>query len=340
MMAQQWRNLAVIITLGLATLLGSELEERSPRLPPVPATVSFTVAGPGQGLARELATRTDRLDSLRLVGRYAADLGQRLTLTRTSVTFDAGSSFTLTVIPSDASELLDGAAEIDITEALDVGLARDPTDGQFTSQFDGTTTVVTASASGVDIEIGDAATATSLSWRDFSALAADDGAALDERMASAAYNMLRVVLRALRLAEDAIDDVEDNKGMLESMNLNTQLELPCDNGSDDGNGESGLIWRRDATGDGQGTIGRGDDFEARYDNCLRAARSRFLDGEIDIRDYLPQTGSAPRSLGADIEFGSLFVAENPVDFATTPSASTPRYDGQIDISYVEAADSE
>lgn len=333
-------RVAIVVALGIATLLGSELEERTPSPPPVAATVSFTIDGPSPGFARELATRTDRLDGLRLIGTYASTLGDRLTLTRTTVTFDPGSGFTLTVIPSDADELLDGAADIDITEALDIGLTRDPTGGQLTSQYDGTTTVVTATTSGVDVEIGDAVTATSYSWADFVALADDDSAALDERMASAAFSMLRVVLRALRLAEDVIDDVEDNRDMLEAMNLNTQLEVPCDNGTEDGTGESGLIWRRDATGDGQGTIGRGDDFEARYDNCLRAARSRFLDDEIDIRNYLPASGTAPRSFGADIEFGSLFVAEDPVDFSTTPSATAPRYDGPIDILYVEAADPE
>lgn len=324
-----------MVALGIATLLGSQLEEREPSAPPIPVTVDFSLTGPASGLSRETDTRTATLAALDIRGDYPSQRSNRLSLTRTRVTFDAGSSFDLEILPQTTSERLQGTAAIELSQRLDLGVARDPTTGQFTSLFEGTTTLVNATASGAEVLVGDAAAPDTFTWQAFSAVADDNDAVADLRMASSAFNMMRVVLRAVRIAEDLIDDIENNRTTLEGMGVGSPLTLGCDNGTDDGTGESRLFWRRDAVGSGQGSIGIGDDFEARYENCRRANRDRFLEGVLLASGYVPQTGTGLRSLGMDLDFRSLFDAETMIDIDTTASGTAPRYDGQISLSFTE-----
>lgn len=331
-------SLALVVTAGILTLLGSELEEREPSAPPVPVTVAFALTGPAVGLARELETRTATLGNLQLRGDYASQQGNRLSLNRTRVSLDPGSSFGIAVRAKSSSELLEGTAAIEIVDLFDIGVTRAPTTGQFTSDFDGTTTIVTATAAGAEVLVGDATAPAVFSWERFAGLADDAGAGLDVRMASAAFTMMRAVLRAVLLAEDLIDDIENNRTELEGIGVGTPLTLDCTNTTEDGDGESRLFWRRDAVGTGQGSVGIGDDFEARYENCRRARSRRFLEGEIFADDYVPQTGSGLRSFGIDLDLRSLFDAEAMIDLDTTPSTSAPRYTGELSLSYTEIPD--
>lgn len=329
-------TLAVIVAAGLVTLFGSSLEERTPRPPPVPVTVDYALSGPSAGLSRETGTLTARLDNLDMGGSYASEQGQVMTLDRTALEFASGSSFSVTVIPKD-DELLEGTAAIEITAPIDIGLSTNPVDGQFTSLFDGTSTVVTVVGGGVDVITGSAVSPQRYNWSEFRAFGGDDSAPPDTRMAATALNMLRVVLRAALLAEDLLDDVETHRVTLEGMNVGSSLEIDCDNTATDGASEARLIWTSDAVGAGQGSIGSGDDFEARYRNCLRSNRGRFLEGDIIADNYSPAVGDGLRSFGINADLRNLFVAESTVNVDTTPSDTAPRYDGQLTLRYQENA---
>ncbi|MBT8136641.1 MAG: hypothetical protein KJO54_06480, partial [Gammaproteobacteria bacterium] len=261
--------------------------------------------------------------------------GATLTLDRSFVELNNTSRFTLNVTAKTTDELLEGTADFNVTAPLDVGLDRNPTAGQFSTLFDGTTTLVSVTANGVETIVGDSMTTDSYSWSDFAALEDDNDAALDLRMASAAYNMIEVVLRTSLLLEDIITDVEDNKTVLEGMNLNQSLALTCDNTAADGNGESVLFWTTDASGSGAGSIGDGDAFEARYENCRDSSRSHFLEGSVLLENYDPagDTGFSIFSIDGDLR--ALFLADAEIDLGTTPADASPRYNGTLFLFYVE-----
>lgn len=327
--------LALVWLAGLITIVASSLTDEDPADPPVPVTVDFTIASLETPLSREVETRRVEIDDMLMGGRYDSTQGATLTLDRSSIELNNTSRFTVTVVAKTTDELLQGTADFDVTAPLDVGLDRNPTAGQFSTLFDGTTTLVSVTGSGVDTIIGDSMTTESYSWSDFSALEDDNDAALDLRMASAAYNMIEVVLRATLLLEDIITDVEDNKTVLEGMNLNQSLALACDNAAADGDGESVLFWTTDASGTGAGSIGDGDAFEARYENCRDTGRSHFLEGSVLLENYDPAGDTGFSIFNIDGDLRALFLADAQIDLSTTPADASPRYNGTLFLFYVE-----
>jgi hypothetical protein len=119
------------------------------------------------------------------------------------------------------------------------------------------------------------------------------------------------------------------------MGLDEPLELTCDNGALDDEGERVLLWRVDAAGSGEGDIGAGDSMEARYENCLNADVSRYSEGTIVIDDYQPARGDPPRTLGGDFDFGTLTISESQITITTVPDPASPRVDGGLDLLYEE-----
>lgn len=328
--------LALLWIAGIATIIGSSLEEeRPPPPPPVPVTVQFDLGTPS-GLERKLETRTDDISGVDFFGSYSANQDETLTLDRNTLALDVSSSFTLDIDPDTGSdELLMGRSDIIITELLDAGLTGNPDTGQFTSNFDGTTTTVTANTSEVDVLVEGGSGAETFSWSDFEAAETDETLSLDIRMASAAYNNLVAVLVLARIAEDLIDAIDDNKTMLESMNLNSRLALTCDNNDSDASHE--LSWTLDPPGTGQGEVGPGDEFEAEYTNCETDSLNVFLDGRVPLEDYDPDDSSSLETRGIVADFNTLYLSDTAIIGSLTPSSDTPRFRGELSIRLQENA---
>ncbi|MDH3589184.1 MAG: hypothetical protein OEQ74_07260 [Gammaproteobacteria bacterium] len=330
--------MTLIWIAGVMTIIASSSTDDDEPVLAVPVTVDFTLTTLAVPLKRELETRTAELDTLSLHGSYSANQGDKLTLDRSSITLDTGSEFQITITAETTEELLAGAADIAVSAAFDIGIGHNPVAGRFSSLFGGTTTVVTVTSGGVDVVIGGATTADFHSWSDFEDREDDENADLNLRMASAAYNMFDVVLRATLLAEDIIDDVEDNKETLEGM-FNSALTLTCNNTADEGEGQSRLLWTADASGSGADLIGQGDAFEARYVNCRDANLDRILDGNMALANYNPDNDTGFSIFGIDATLFELFFSETPVDIDTVIDATSPRYSGTLRLSYTETADS-
>ena len=331
----------LVVATGLVTLLASSLTDEEEDEPAVPVTVDYTLQTPESGLSRALETRRAIASGVRLAGSYDANSGDGLTLDRSIVNLDATGGFSLQIVPS-GDELLTGTAMIDVGSPIDFGLDRNPTTGRYSSDFDGTTTVVDVTSSGVDLLVGDATQPVSVSWSDFEAREDDADADLDERMASAAYNMLSAILRATVAVEDIVADVERERGMLESIGVVSTvdgLDVSCDNSATDGGDPAmaRLTWTFDATGTGQGELGVNDSFVAEYRNCLDSRTSRFLDGTVLFSNYDPDRGAGLRTLAVTAELSQLFNSEDAVaDFDTVASVASPLYDGFLTLDYVEA----
>ncbi len=328
--------LALLWTVGILTILASSLEEEGPPSnPPTPTVVDYSLTSLASPLTQDIDTRTVTLDDLILSGEYSANQGDKLTLDRV-ITLDANSRYKITVTATDPDELLDGTADVEIAAALDVGLGHDPAAGQLTTLLDGTTTVVTVNGGGVDVVTGDSPTADFFSFDDFAAKEDDNDATVDLRMAAAAWNIIDVVLRATLLAESIIDDVESNKTTLEGMNLDSDLALTCDNTAAEREGRYILFWTGDAAGSGAGTIGDGDAFEARFENCRNLDRERYRDGTVALDGYNPDDSDGFSIFGVEVEMTELFLAEGEVDdLLTTPTAESPRINGELFLFYIE-----
>ncbi|NND61432.1 MAG: hypothetical protein HKN49_14335 [Gammaproteobacteria bacterium] len=320
--------------VGVVTLLASSITEEDGTIdPPVAVTVNYTVTA-STGVSREIDIRTDTLQTLTLSGSYSGFSGDGLTLDRASVTFAPSSEFDLSFTSKSADETLSGTTVIDVTDTIDFSLDTNPLSGQYVSDFDGTTTVVTIATDGVGIAVGSAA-AVDYTWAEFDALGNDTSVADDIRAAALALDMLDALVRALYFAELVITDVEANRTVLEGSNLNTPVAIDCDNDATQGTGQASLSWTSDASGDDQGVIGRDDSFRGRYRNCYVSERLRFIEGDIDISDYIPDRGDGLRRLGATVDLSDLFVAEGEIDFNTPVAVDSPRLDGRFQLSYVE-----
>lgn len=337
-------SLALIWAAGIATILASSLEEEEPFVPPEPVNVAFTLASLANPLTRTIDTRVAELDDLLVTGDYRANKGARLTLDRTSLTLDLNTRFTIRMTATDPDETLDGTADFSVTDPLDVGIDHNPVGGQFQSVYrseDGdTTTLVTVTGSGVNVAIG-GAMQQSLNWSDFEAREDDSNAEIDLRLASAAYNMIETVLRVTLLTENIVDDVEQNKTMLESLGLlaDPPLSLDCDNTQTQGEGESVLLWTADPPGAGAGSVGANDGFEARYENCRDAGSNRFLQNNVSLSSYNPADSSGFSVFGVAADFSELFVSETETSNLTAvPRPTSPRIDGGLSLLYVETAD--
>jgi hypothetical protein len=178
-----------------------------------------------------------------------------------------------------------------------------------------------------------------MSWGDFRDAADDADEDDDVRLASEAFNTITNVVELALLGEAVMNAIEDNRDVLEGMGLDEPLSLDCDNAAtEDGLGESVLLWRVDASGSGEGDIGDGDSLEARYENCLTILNlrvSRFAEGTILIDDYRPARGDAPRTRGAQFDFSTLTVSEEQITITTVPDPASPRVDGGLELLYQE-----
>ena len=92
----------------------------------------------------------------------------------------------------------------------------------------------------------------------------------------------------------------------------------------------------DAAGSDQGSLGAGDSVESRFGNCFNSGIDRYLDGTVVIDDYQPPRGDAPRTLGGELAFGTLFIAEDQVTITTVADPSSPRVDGGLNLLYEES----
>ncbi len=329
--------LALVMAAGLLTLLASSLEEEDIILPPVPVTVEYRLETP-TSFKREQDSRDGTVTALVLTGDYRnANSGDGLSLNRTVVRLDTGGSFTL-AIDATGNEMLEGTSEIDISSTLDFSLQRNPTGGGFESLFGNTRTIVEVlSSSNVNVIVGDD-DGLPLTWSAFVASEGEPADDLNVRMASAAYNMLSSILRAVLVIEDIVSDIETESSMLESMGSGTLLTLECENRStDEGDPPSAsLKWIDDTTGAGQGDVGIDDSFEAFYTNCRDSVRNRFLDGRVELSDYLPDRGSGLRRLGVSAGLFDLFNSVDAVtEGITEPTVESPRYTGELTLDYRE-----
>lgn len=327
-------RLLMLLSMGWLSILASSLVEEEAEQPAVPVTVDFTLSSDDDGFGYDIDTRTDNVSNLVLSGSYEAFIGDALSLDRATIVFDMGSRFDLGVSPKTNPETLDASAVIEISSALAYRLGSTATAGVLTSTYDGTTTTIMVVSGGVELNIGAGATQL-FSWAAFDDLADDTDADVDARIVAIAYQRLADLVRAVLIAEDITRDIEDNRGMLEDSNLNIPLELVCDNVAFDGDGQSSLLWTVDAPGSGSGMVGSGDSFQARYRNCLRTGRDRYLEGNIDLRGYIPDRGDGLNTLSGEAEFSTVLIAEDMIDFNTTVSPQSPQVDGTLTFTYME-----
>lgn len=331
--------LSLLWIIGIATIIGSSLEEeRPPPLPPVPVTVQFSLVAPS-GLERKLETRTDDINGLTLLGIYSANQGEQLTLDRSTLALAVTSGFTvLTTADVGTDELLMGESFIVITALFDASLTGNPDSGRFTSDFAETTTTVTVTSSGVDALVEGSAGAVSYNWSEFESAEDDETLSLDLRMASAAYNILDAILVTARTTENLLYSIDDNKSMIEAMNLDSPLSLSCDNTATNASLE--LRWTLDPAGSGQGTVSVGDEFEAEYSNCQTASLGVYLDGRILLDNYDPDENGSLETVGIIGDLNPLYLSDAAINSSPTPGSVTPRLKGKLSISLQELSDSQ
>jgi hypothetical protein len=332
----RWRLLwlAPVIVTGVWTVLASStFVDGGPK---APTTVDYVLGSLAAPLVRDRGDRTVTITALRLAGSYDARAGDDLTLDRGNLTLDATSGFHLELVADDPDTGLSGSLTMSVLDALDVWIGHDPTQGQYSIVADGTTTLVTPqrSPAGVMVETG-GASGQVYTWSNFRNAADDDNAAHALRLAAEAYNSISDIMRLALLGEDVMATTEAARDTLESMGLDSPLTQTCDNLSSDATGDSVILWRTDAAGSGKGSLGNGDGLEARFQNCRDATLDRYRDGTILVDGYTPARGSTPRTLAAQLDFGTLFVAEGQVTITTVPDPASPRIDGGLDLQYDE-----
>jgi hypothetical protein len=333
----RWRLLwlAPVAAASVLTLVASSsFEDQGPK---APTTGDFVLGSLPAPLVRDRGDRTVTITALRLAGSYDARAGDDLTLERSNLTLDATSGFHVELLADDPNNGLSGSLTMSVLVALDVWIGHDPTVGQLSILADGTTTLVTPqqNPAGVTVETGNAGGQT-YTWNDFRDAADDDNAAHALRLAAEAYNTIADVMRLALLGEDVMAATERERDTLESMGLDSPLDLSCDNLSSDAAGDSVLLWRVDAAGSDEGKLGPGDGLEARFENCRDAVLERYREGTILIDGYTPARGDTPRTLAGQLDFGTLFIAEGQVDINTVPDPASPRVDGGLDLQYDEA----
>ena len=335
-------GLVPVAVAGVISIVASSMFEEDQNDRNSPTTVDWTLSSLAAPIVRDRGDRTVTITKLLLAGSYDAEVGDDLTLDRDRTPIDATSGFDLELVADDPDQGLSGSLEMDVLARINFGLDEDPTTGQFSIIADGTTTLVTAQTdpNEVLVETG-GGSGRRMSWGDFRDAADDENEDQDLRLASEAFNTISDVIELALLGEVVIGSTEDNRRELEGMGLDEPLSLTCDNVATDGLGESVLLWRVDAAGSGEGEIGDGDSLEARYENCLSNLNlrvSRFSEGTIVIDDYQPARGDAPRTLGAQFDFGTLTVSESQITITTVPDPASPRVDGGLGLLYQETVE--
>ena len=330
--------LAPVAAAGMLSIIASSTFEEDENNE-TPATVDWTLGSLAAPLVRDRGDRTLTITDLRLAGAYDASAGDDLTLDRDDFPIDSTSGFELEVIASDPDDddSLSGTLTMQVLSQIDFGLSHDPTTGQFSVVADGTTTLVTAETNpdGVTVETG-GADGDFFEWGEFRDAADDPDKNDDLRLASEAFNTISDIVRLALLTERVIAETELNREMLEDVGLDEPIDIACDNRTGASAGESVLLWTTDASGSDEGDLGQGDSVEARFENCFNSTADRFLEGTIVIDEYTPSRGDPPRTLAGEVDFGTLFIAEDEVTISTVPDPSSPRIDGGLNLDYQEA----
>ncbi len=327
-------GLAMVVTAGLATLIGSESVEDDDTEDEPPVTVDFVIGSASVAFERDRGDDAATVTDLRLSGDYSADAGDALSLDREFVNLNTLTAFTVEVAPADPDDVLVGIVSLDVSETIDFRADRDPAAGRFTTLFDGTTTIVRAGddLSGVGITVGGATSERTLGWGDFRSAQDDDDETIDVRMASYAYGVLETLYRVALLAEQTHLDIQDNRSDLEGSGLNEQLRLDCTTPPGGTAGARALVWRVDAPGTGEGNAGDGDDFEVQFSDCLYRGTGRYYDGGVALDDYV-FVDDQPKRLAVDIQLTTLYEDDEEIGALPAPAADQPRLDGQLILDY-------
>ncbi len=318
---------AVLLALGSSTF--DDDEEPAP-----PVTVNFDVSNSGNVRLMDGST-TDTVTGLTILGSFEKAADDRITLRQEPVLLGTGTAWAADVLrSSDPDDLLVGDFTADVTDTLQFGFDRQPSFGQFSSNFEGNTTIVTFSDTGaaVTVQTGTAAAQT-LGFQEFRGALSDSDRNLDLRMASKAYRVLENLWQVTRISETLHREIEQQLSMLQSMGLQTSLELNCDNPMSMNMPSYVMRWLNDAAD--IGNAGNGDNFSAIWRNCRISADGRWLEGEMEIENYQLANDMNPRSMSYTAEPRTLFFATQELEPASFPAENQERVNGDIVVSASE-----
>ncbi len=327
---------------GLGSILASStFDEDENTETDVAVDVGFLLGSLTDNIEWDAGVNLLTISDLRLAGSYAETGGNKLTLDRPIVNIDTTSGFSLSVVDNDPDDDDDVNGELIVSINSTIGLPdepdEDPSNGQLSvlNATTATTTIVDVNPNGVTVTVG-AGTPADFPWDDFADLETDQDANADFRLAYLAFVQLERILALALGAEDLLNEIDVNEVTLESMNLDEALNLSCDSTG----GEAVLLWRTDVSGAGEGEISDGDGFEARFENCFDALGERYSEGIITLQNYVAAVGDSPRMLAIDLDYGNLFLGEEPISITTIPSVSSPRINGGLMLEYQESLISE
>ncbi|MEM7082723.1 MAG: hypothetical protein AAF465_08315 [Pseudomonadota bacterium] len=326
----------LLIVLWLAAVLlavGSKSYDPDEDEPVAPVLVDVSVINSG-AITIENGDTRDSVSDLTLSVQFEKGGNAGITLREVPVDLDTSTGFDLEIIANDGENLLDGSVSVNVTSALDFGLARQPDAGQLSLLRDGTSTLITFDSTGVGVATG-TATSVLIGFDDFRTLYLDQDRDLDQRFASKAYQVLETVWLMSRFGETAQQNITDNIDMLESMGRGNSLDLTCGN-STDATATYALVWTTDPAGDGLGQAGNGDAFEFSWGNCLFSNDDRYLDNEMQIANYQLNNDTQPRSLSMSAIYSSTIFGEGTIS-SSLPSTTQLRIDGTLVITAIEGA---
>ncbi|MEL7450331.1 MAG: hypothetical protein AAFN78_14045 [Pseudomonadota bacterium] len=318
---------AVLLALGSSTFDEDNEEE------PPPITVNFDVSNRGDVRILDGIT-ADTATSFTILGSFEKAANDRITLRQVPVLLNTGTAWAAGVLPDDPENLLVGDFVAQVTDTLEFGFDRQPAFGQFSSDLDGTTTIVTFSDTGDDVTIQTGtATAQTLSFRNFRDAADDTNRDVDLRMASKAYGLLENLWLVTRISETVHREIEQQLSMLQSIGLQTNLDLTCDNPMSMNAPTYVMRWLNDVAD--IGNAGNGDNFSAAWRNCLIDADGRWLESEMEIENFQLANDANPRSMSYTAEARILFFATQELEPLPSPAENQERVNGDIVVSASE-----
>ncbi|NNF16821.1 MAG: hypothetical protein HKN70_08730 [Gammaproteobacteria bacterium] len=327
---QKLAGLAIVWCAAILLAVGSKSYDPDPApvLPPV--MVDFVVANGGL-IEFSNGTTDDSVNMANLRGSFEKPANDRITLREVPVSFDVNTSWAASVLPADPDELLRGEFSAAVTDPLEFGFDRQPAIGQIRSDFAGTSTLVTFSATGasVTLQIGGGVAQTQ-GFQDFRNAYTDSNRDLNERMASKAYRTLENLWLVSRISETLHREIEQQLQMFESVGLQSSLELECDNPNGTPAPSHVMRWSNDVSD--AGNAGNGDNFTVNWRNCLRNADGRYLEADMNIENYQLANDTAPRMMSYTAEALSLFFAARELPAGSFPDENQERVTGRFIVS--------